>query len=45
VHHVAIDVQDLRCQNRAMPNEEEKKPGEEKRWSHTMDYYGPGDSK
>ena len=21
------------------------KPGEEKRWSHTMDYYGPGDSK
>jgi hypothetical protein len=21
------------------------KPGEEKRWSHTMDYYGPGESK
>jgi hypothetical protein len=21
------------------------KPGEEKRWSHTLDYYGPGDSK
>jgi len=21
------------------------KPGEEKRWSHTMDYYGPGDAK
>ena len=21
------------------------KPGEEKRWSHTLDYYGPGDGK
>jgi hypothetical protein len=21
------------------------KPGEEKRWTHTLDYYGPGDSK
>jgi hypothetical protein len=21
------------------------KPGEETHWTHTMDYYGPGDSK
>jgi hypothetical protein len=21
------------------------KPGEEKRWTHTLDYYGPGDAR